>query len=141
MESTRRLLQTSVTSVRKIVARNKDAALEERPYFFVDAETSCSAYDHVWAEFATACWDNSTRASECTSDEVKDSVADEDGDRMTHRIHWINQRLDDLLPIVKAMGQEEFGDSFTTSKPTLLNCNIYYHRYPGRNTCLCRYDM
>ena len=141
LASIRHLLHTSVKSVEKAIARNEAASKEERPYFFVDDETSCNAYDPVWAEFVTECWDGLTRASECTSDEVKDPKADENGIRDTHRIHWINHRLDDLLPIMKAMGREEFGDSFSISKPTMLKLKKYHHRYPGRNTCLCRYHM
>lgn len=64
LESICRLLQTSVKPISKAVARNKDAALEERPQFFVDAETSCNAYDPIWAESATECLDDLTRAPE-----------------------------------------------------------------------------
>ena len=87
------------------------------------------------------CWDELTRPSECTSDDATDPDADENGKHHTHRIHWVNNRLDDLLPIMAALGQEEFGDGFSISKPTMLKYKQYYHRYPGRNTCLCRYHM
>jgi hypothetical protein len=139
LASIARLLQTRAQSVHKANARMKDALKEERPYFFMDDEASCNAYNPVWAAFVSECWDNLTRASECTSDEAKDPQANADGNRMTHRIHWINHRLDDLLPVMMAMGKEEFGESFTVSRPTMLKCKKYYHRYPGRHTCLCRY--
>ena len=136
-----RLLQVRPQSIAQANARMEDAKKEERPYFFIDDETSCNAYDPAWAAFVSECWDNLTRASECTSDEAKDPKADENGNHMTHRIHWINHRLDDLLPIMLAMGKAEFGASFKISRPTMLNCKKHYHRYPGRNTCLCRYHM
>ena len=61
LASIRHLLHTSVKSVEKAIARNEAASKEERPYFFVDDETSCNAYDPVWAEFVTECWDGLTR--------------------------------------------------------------------------------
>jgi hypothetical protein len=113
----------------------------ERPYFFVDDEKSCNSYPAEWGTYITECWDDLTRASECTSDEARDKEADENGIHPTHRIHWINNRLDDLLLIMLALGKEHFGDEFTVSRPTMLKFKKYYHRYPGRNTCLCRYHM
>lgn len=139
LASIARLLETRPQSLHKAKSRMNDATKEERPYFFIDDETSCNAYDPTWAVFVTECWDNLTRASECTSDEVKDPQTDVNGNHMTHRIHWINHRLDDMLPIMLAMGKAEFGNRFTVSRPTMLKCKKYYHRYPGRNTCLCRY--
>jgi hypothetical protein len=139
--SIRRLLETSSKSIDKAVARNTDAATMERPYFFVDDEKSCNSYPAEWGTYITECWDDLTRASECTSDEARDKEADENGIHPTHRIHWINNRLDDLLLIMLALGKEHFGDEFTVSRPTMLKFKKYYHRYPGRNTCLCRYHM
>ena len=109
----------------------------ERPALFKDDETSANAYDPLWGSFLTDCWDDLTRASECTSDEAKDP----DNSGFTHRIHWINTRLDDLCDMMLVLGKEEFGDTFTMSKPTMLLYKKYYHRYPGRNTCLCRYHQ
>ena len=112
----------------------------KRPALFKDDETSplqmhtTHSGDH---SLLVGCWDDLTRASECTSDEAKDP----DNSGFTHRIHWINTRLDDLCDMMLVLGKEEFGDTFTMSKPTMLKYKKYYHRYPGRNTCLCRYHQ
>ena len=68
-------------------------------------------------------------------------MADSRGAHRTHRIHWINTRLDDLCDVMVALGKEEFGDDFKLGKPTMLGLKKYYHRHPVRNTCLCRYHM
>ena len=39
------------------------------------------------------------------------------------------------------LGKEEFEEDFHLSKPKMLDLNKYYHQYPGRETCLCRYHM
>ena len=141
LSSVARLLNVRPQTLKKAATRMEATSKDERPSCFFLDEKSCNAYNPAWATFVTECWDSLTRASECTSDEPKDTPVDENGIRQTHRIHWINTRLDDLLPIMKVMGQEEFGASFTLSKPTMLKYKKYYHRYPGRNTCLCRYHM
>ena len=141
MSSISRLLKCRKRTLENAVARVEVASTCKRPALFTANETSCNAYDPAWGAFVVECWDELTRPSECTSDEAKDPNADENGKHHTHRIHWINNRLDDLLPIMAALGQEEFGDDFSISKPTMLKYKQYYHRYPGRNTCLCRYHM
>ena len=109
--------------------------------FFVEDEKSTNAYDPAWAEFIVQCWDDLTRASECAKDEARDPVAHSSGAHATHRKHWINTRLDDLRDIMVALGKEEFGEDFHLSKPKMLDLKKYYHQYPGRETCLCRYHM
>jgi hypothetical protein len=109
--------------------------------FFNEEESSCNAYPADWAEFVERRWDDLTRPSECAKDEAKDPVADSSGAHRPHRKHWINTRLDDLREIMLALGKEEFGESFKLSKGTMLKLKKYYHLYPGRDTCLCRYHM
>ena len=107
LSSVARLLNVRPQTLKKAATRMEATSKDERPsYFFLD-EKSCNAYNPAWATFVTECWDSLTRASECTSDEAKDTPVDENGIRQTHRVHWINTRLDDLLPIMKVMGQEE----------------------------------
>ena len=109
--------------------------------FYTENEKSCNAYPLEWTEFVGECWDNFTRASECAKDEARDPVAHESGAHHTHRIHWINTRLIDLRDMMRALGKEKFGPSFSLSEKKMLGLKRYYHRYPGRNTCLCRYHM
>jgi hypothetical protein len=119
----------------------REGLLDPDRAFFQQEEKSCNAYDPEWTEFVERCWDDLTRASECTKDEVRDPVAHTSGAHHSHRIHWISTRLDDMREIVEVLGKEEFGEHFHLSKPKLLGLKKYYHRYPGRNTCLCRYHM
>ena len=109
--------------------------------FFNEEESSCNAYPADWAEFVERRWDDLTRPSECAKDEAKDPVAGSSGAHRPHRKHWINTRLDGLREIMLALGKEEFGESFKLSKGTMLKLKKYYHLYPGRDTCLCRYHM
>ena len=138
-----RLLQQSRSSLLKAktrVAAERDEhdVLNTERAFFVPEETSCNRYDDAWVEFVEGCWGDLTRASECTKDEVRDPVAHESGAHRTHRIHWINTRLDDLCAIITVLDKEQFGEDFHLSKPKMLELKKYYHRYPGRDTCLCR---
>jgi len=135
-----RLLNQSRDSLSKAKKRAGDLFDPERA-FFREEEASCNAYNKAWTEFVERCWDDLTRASECTKDEVRDPVAHSSGAHHSHRIHWIHTRLDDMRDIMLVMGIEEFGEDFHLSKPKMLGLKKYYHRYPGRNTCLCRYHM
>ena len=115
----------------------KDGLLNPDRAFFIREEKSSNAYKEEWSEFVEESWDELTRASECAKDEVRDPVAHSSGAHATHRIHWINNRLDDLTDIMNVLGKDLWED-FSLSKPTMLLKKKYYHRYPGRNTCLCR---
>jgi hypothetical protein len=55
LASIRCLLDTSSKSVDKAVARNKDAAEMDKPYFFIDDEQSCDAYPANWGTFVSEC--------------------------------------------------------------------------------------
>jgi hypothetical protein len=50
------------------------------------------------------------------------------GAHPTHRIHWINTRIEDLRHQIEALGKEQFGDGFSLSVATLLKLKKYYHR-------------
>ena len=133
-----RLLKVKPQSMQKAADR---VASTTDGSFYNEQEKSCNAYNPVWAEFVERRWDDLTRPSECAKDETKDPIADGSGAHRTHRKHWINTRLDDILEIMLALGKEEFGEEFRLSKPTMLSLKKYYHQYPGRETCLCRYHM
>jgi hypothetical protein len=104
---------------------------------------SCNAYPTALAESVCECWDDLTRPSECAKDGARDPVTDPNGSgaHRTSRIHWINTRIDDFYDIMRAIGTERFGEEFHLSKLKGLDLKRYYHRYPGRDTCLCRYHM
>ena len=141
LSSISQLLKCRKRTLEKAATRMGVSLNDDRPSLFALNETSCNAYDPSHGAFIRECWDELTRPSECTSDEAKDPEADDNGIHHTHRIHWINTRLDDLLAIMEALGTEQFGVNFSISKPTMLKYKQHYHRYPGRNTCLCRYHM
>ena len=98
--------------------------------FFVADEKSTNAYPTAWSDFGEECWDDLTRASECAKDDVRDPRAGPLGVHRTHRIHWINTRIDDMVDIITALGKEHFKtDDFHISKWKLLDLKKYYHRW------------
>ena len=98
--------------------------------FFVADEKSTNAYPTAWSDFGEECWDDLTRASECAKDDVRDPQAGPLGVHRTHRIHWINTRIDDMVDIITALGKEHFKtDDFHISKWKLLDLKKYYHRW------------
>ena len=98
--------------------------------FFVADEKSTNAYPTAWSDFGEECWDDLTRASECAKDDVRDPRAGPLGVHRTHRIHWINTRIDDMVDIITALGKEHFKtDDFHISKWKLLYLKKYYHRW------------
>ena len=91
---------------------------------------STNAYPTTWSDFGEECWDDLTRASECAKDDVRDPQSGPFGVHGTHRIHWINTRIDDMVDIITALGKEHFKtDDFHISKWKLLDLKKYYHRW------------
>ena len=126
-----RLLNQRRGTVAKSAARMGEQMGLQRPEFYVEDEASCNAYDPEFAAFVSQCWDDLTRTSECQKDEARDPVADCNGVHQVHRIHWVNTRVDDMVAIIIALGQERFNESgkkFHLSKKKLLNLKKYYHR-------------
>ena len=106
--------------------------------FFVQSEKSSIAYPSEWAAFGEACWDDLTRPSECAKDDVRDRQPGPDGAHKTHRIHWINTRIDDMVDIVTGLGQEHFNtNDFHISKWKLLDLKKYYHRCAAATLFYC----
>lgn len=96
----------------KAAAHAEATAGDPNRSFFRPEEKACNQYNDDWAAFVGQCWDDFTRPSECAKDEVTDPIADNSAAHRTHRIHWINTRLDDLVDIMIVLGKERLWDSF-----------------------------
>ena len=123
-----RVLNQDRHRLSKAGARVKQAQKSERPSFYVAEETSCNAYPAEWATFVEDCLDDLTRPSKCAKDEVRNPQAEPNGLHKTHRIHWINSRMEDLRDAIEALGKEQYGEDFHLSVATVDKLKKYYHR-------------
>ena len=100
-------------------------------------EKSCGAYPKEWAECVVFMLDDLCRASECK----KDQATNPSPPHNKHTVHWIEMKMEDMRDIIEKGGKLKFGIGFSLSTWKLRDLKKYYHKYPGRNVCLCRYHM
>ena len=105
-------------------------------------ETTCSAYEADWTEFVQQAWADACRPSECKKDEARNPVAIPGSKtHETHRVHWIETRLEDMCTSFVSLGKVKFGVDFHLSTTKMRELKPYFCKVPGRNVCLCRYHM
>lgn len=81
--------------------------------------------------------DEICRASECTKDQARDPAPP----HANHTVHWIEKKMEDIRDIIEKAGKLKYGEGFAISSWKLRDLKKFYHKYPGRNVCLCRYHM
>ena len=112
------------------------------PSCFIREETSSGAYDPRFSDFVSQSWDDLTRASECKSDVASNPFKNVETKKFDkHRVHWIENRIQDLLSSMLISGRRKFGPGFHLSERKMVDLMPYYVKVPGRKTCVCRYHM
>lgn len=104
-----------------------------------------------WIEFATEFWTepdltdenneayNFTRRAESASKVVRNP--DDRKSRETHRVHWLEERVQLIYAAMLKRGAQVFGGSFHFSWPSFLELRPYYVKDATRETCMCIYHM
>ena len=100
-------------------------------------EKSCGAYPEAWAGFVIGMMDELCRASECKKDQARNPKPPHEN----HTVHWIEMKLESMQEIIEKAGKLKYGPEFHLSSWKLRDLKQCYHKYPGRNVCLCRYHM
>ena len=100
-------------------------------------EKSCGAYPEAWAGFVIGMMDELCRASECKKDQARNPKPPHEN----HTVHWIEMKLESMQEIIEKAGKLKYGPEFHLSSWKLRDLKQFYHKYPGRNVCLCRYHM
>lgn len=107
--------------------------------------------DEEWLDFALEFWTepdladendeayNFTRRAESASKVVRNP--EERKSNETHRIHWLEERVQVIYGAMVKRGKEIFGNSFHFSWPMFLDLRPYYVKDSTRETCMCVYHM
>jgi hypothetical protein len=109
---------------------------ERRPVF-EEVEMAPTPYPDNWAEFVTEYWIEKTRPSERMSDSVRNPQNRE----KDHRVHFRDDRKEDMYVWCLAAGKKEFDSTFHLSYWKFAQMEPYYVRKAGRTTCFCRYHL
>ena len=137
MTAAARLLDTDVDGLRLARSRWDSYEAGERDTLFDKAETASRPYPY--AQFVSPKRLENTRESERMRDELKNPK--DRSDPTLYRVHFQEDRTDDILDRIFEAGVHQYGPSFHLTITTLLKYKPFQVRKAKAETCVCVHHL